>query len=428
MTTINPLLQSISEDVMGFLNEIQMKYPEAISLASGRPDENYFNIGEISEHVDAFVDYISRSSEIDKKAVLKSLGQYNRTKGIVNELVCEFLRKDEKIEARPEDVLITVGTQEALVIAVITLCHREKDVIIVESPSYVGITHFSMITGYRIETAGVDGDGICLEEVERKILANAAMGRRTKIVYVIPDFQNPTGAYMCQEKRRRLLEMAVKYDFYILEDNAYSDYSYHNEEFVPIKALDTNNRVIYMRSFAKTLYPSLRLAVMVTGQQIEGPWGKSNLSDLMARTKGYLTVNTPAISQAILGGILLKNNCSLRHANYSKIKNMKEKRDLLLFYLQEHLRRGSASWTEKISWNSPRGGFFMTISVPFVVDKEEVVRCAEQFKVIFTPMSFFYIGEGGHHEIRIAFSNLSVSDLKTAVERLVRYFESKCST
>lgn len=425
---INPLLQSISEDVMGFLNEIQLKYPDAISLASGRPDEHYFNMGDLSGQMDAYVDFVSHSGGMDKKTVLNSLGQYNRTKGIVNDLLCEFLRKDEKIEARPEDLLVTVGTQEALAIAVITLCDREKDVIIVEDPSYVGISHFSMITGYRIDTAGVGEHGICLEEIEEKVLANAAMGRRVKIVYVIPDFQNPTGAYMCLEKRRRLLELAVKYDFYILEDNAYSDYRYHDDEFVPIKALDTNNRVIYMRSFAKTLYPSLRLAVMVAGQKVEGPRGKTSLSDLMAMTKGYLTVNTPSINQAILGGILLKNNCSLRHANYSKIENMKEKRDLLLFYLQEHLRRGGASWTEKISWNIPRGGFFMTIRVPFVANKEEVVRCAEQFKVIFTPMSFFYIGEGGRHEIRIAFSNLSVSNLKTAVERLVRYFESKCST
>ena len=87
--------------------------------------------------------------------------------------------------------------------------------------------------------------------------------------------------------------------------------------------------------------------------------------------------------------------------------------------------RDQDGWAGNITWNIPQGGFFMTIQVPFEVDREEVIACAEQFKVIFTPMAFFYLNEGGNNEIRIAFSNLSTAQLREAIERLTRYFKSK---
>jgi (S)-3,5-dihydroxyphenylglycine transaminase len=421
---MNALLQNTQEDVMAFLNEIQLNYPDAISLASGRPDESYFEIKDFPEHFNRYVDSVVQSTNTDRDRVLNALGQYNRAKGIVNDLLSAYFLKDEKISVRPENIVVTVGTQEALALTVMTLCDKEKDVIIVEDPSYVGITHFSLICGYQIEAVTMEEDGISIEGIEEKIIALAQVGKRARIVYVIPDFQNPTGAYMSLQKRRKLLELAHDYDFLILEDNAYSDFRYHEEEFIPIKALDVQKRVIYIRSFSKTLYPSLRIAAMIADPTIETPDGKFSVSDLVARTKGYLTVNTPSINQAILGGILIKNNLSLHHANQAKVKSMQEKRDLLLFYMDKFLR-DQDGWAGNITWNAPQGGFFMTIHVPFEVDKEEVIACAEQFKVIFTPMAFFYLKEGGNNEIRIAFSNLSIAQLREAIERLTRYFKSK---
>lgn len=410
---------------MGFLNEIQLKYPQAISLASGRPDENYFEIQDFPEYFDAYVESVSLLEGKSRDTVLKSLGQYNKTKGIISSLVTKYLQKDEKINADPEDILITVGTQEALAIAIMTICDKAKDIIIVEDPSYVGITHLSIIAGYQVEPITVRPDGMSMEMLEEKILYLETIGKKVKIVYVVPDFQNPTGISMSKRKRIKLLELAVKYGFFILEDNAYGDYSYDGAVCSPIKVFDENRRVIYMRSFAKTIYPSLRIGVMVADQMIGNAGAEERLSDLMAKTKGYLTINTSSINQAILGGMLIRNKYSLKGIAKAKVKSIKNKRDLFLAYLDKYVGSGGNGCTRKISWSIPQGGFFLTIRVPFEVNKEEVITCAEQYQVIFTPMSFFYFNRGGENEIRIAFSNIPDEKIGPAVRRLMMYFKSK---
>ncbi|MCB2411217.1 PLP-dependent aminotransferase family protein [Hymenobacter lucidus] len=423
--TLNPLLNAITEDVMGFLNEIQLNYPQAISLASGRPDENYFNIEEFPEYFGIYVDWLATSSGQEPEKIRKSLGQYNRAKGIINDLVVRYLAKDEQIEVAPEDTLITVGTQEAMVITITTLCNRENDVILIEDPAYVGITHLSIIAGYQVEPVPVDGNGISLLKLEEKILACQARGKNVKLVYVIPDYQNPTGNAMPLENRHRLLELADTYGFLILEDNAYGEFAYQADTPLTLKALDNNKRVIYLRSLSKTLYPSLRLGVLVANQQVEHGGQLVALSDLLAKTKGYITVNTPSITQAVFGGILVKNNFSLKKINEPKIAAIKAKRDQLLASFNEYLTGENNAWAKGISWNIPQGGFFITIFVPFAVTKEEVIICAEQHGLIFTPMSFFYLHEGGKQQIRLAFSNVSEEEINTAVYRLAEYFKTK---
>lgn len=425
LSIVNPLLKDIGEDVMGFLNEIQLRYPQAISLASGRPDEDYFGIEDFPEYFNIYVDAVAASGNKDRRHVLNSLGQYNRAKGIINAEVAKYLQNDEQVKVRPEDIVITVGTQESMCLAVMTLCDREQDVIVVEDPAYVGLTHFSIIAGYRIDAVPAKEDGISLEGLEESIIRHRLQGLQVKLVYVGPDYQNPTGSSMPVEKRQRLLNMAAQYDFFILEDNAYGEFAYEGEPSPPLKAMDTNDRVIYMRSFSKTLYPSLRLGAMVANQRVMHEGKEVLLSDLMAKTKGYTTVNTPSINQAVFGGMLIKNNFSLRQANSAKVAALKTKRDSLVSALGDLLHPQHASWVKDISWNIPRGGFFITIRVPFAVGKKEVIACAEQFGVIFTPMSFFHLNGGGDYEIRLAFSHITPETIRPAMERLVQYFKSK---
>jgi (S)-3,5-dihydroxyphenylglycine transaminase len=102
---------------------------------------------------------------------------------------------------------------------------------------------------------------------------------------------------------------------------------------------------------------------------------------------------------------------------------MKQKRDQLISSLDKHLKK--ASWAKHISWNIPEGGFFITIRIPFRVDKKEVIFCAENYQVIFTPMSFFYLDKGGHKEIRLAFSNVRDKEIEPAIRNLVGYFKYK---
>jgi (S)-3,5-dihydroxyphenylglycine transaminase len=427
LNTINPLLKSLGEDVMGFLNEIQSKYPKAISLASGRPDEDYFDLQDFPEYFNLYVETMALFEKKARKDILNNLGQYNLTKGIINGSISKYLKNDEGIIADPNSILMTVGTQEGLAITVMTLCDRENDIILVEDPTYVGITHFSIIAGYKIDSVPVDLSGISLDILERKISSYNSLGKKVKIVYVIPDYQNPTGNSMPLENRLQLLELANQHDFFIVEDNAYGEFIYSGEKCRSIKAFDVNKKVIYLRSFSKTLFPSLRLGAMVADQNIQDGECQVPLSDLMAKTKGYITVNTSSINQAIFGGILIKNKFSLKHLNKGKVDNMKKKRNQMLFSLEKYLNEITAPWAVGISWNKPDGGFFITIQVPFNVDKNDVTFCAENHYVIFTPMSFFYLGKGGNNSIRLAFSNIPFEKIEPAIKNLAMYFKNKIS-
>ncbi|MFW0738274.1 PLP-dependent aminotransferase family protein [Flavobacterium sp. T12S277] len=422
---VNPLLFAMGEDVMGFLNEVQLQYPDAISFASGRPDANYFKIDQFSECLDHFVKNNAREKGLSENIVLENLGQYNRTKGIINEEVAKYLSVDEAIKVNPEDILITVGAQEAIAIGITTLCNRENDVILVEDPAYIGVTHFAKINDYAIDTIPVISDESSIQAIEEKILHYQEKGKKVKIVYVIPDFQNPTGNSMSLTNRHRLLELARLYDFVLFEDNAYGDFYYEKDKMPTLKSLDQNNSVIYLRSLSKTIYPSLRLCLMVVTQKMKINEKNIALSDLMAKTKGYVTVNTPSIMQAMFGGLLLKNEFSLETLNTEKRAAMKEKRNQLLESLNHFFNKETHFWAENISWNLPAGGFFLILKVPFRVTKQDVIACAETNKVIFTPMSFFYMNQGGENELRLAFSNVTREEIKNGIERLSEFIKSK---
>ena len=419
---MNPSLRAIGEDVMGFLNEVQMRYPDAISMASGRPDEEYFDLENFPEYMEFYLDSMVKSERKDRVQILRQLGQYNRAKGIVNKLISEYLHKDEQILADPEDIVVTVGSQEGMAITALTLCDREKDIIVTEDPSYVGMTHLSILLGYDIRPVPMSDSGLDLDCLEALVQGRVSPEKRVKLVYVIPDFQNPTGKRMGLGDRQRLLELADEYGFFILEDNAYRSFVYEDEQIPTIKALDKRDRVIHLHSFSKVVCPSLRLGALVAGQRMEGA---ERLSDLMARVKGYISVNTSGIDQAILGGILLKNDLSLRSYNKAKLISIKRKRDMVLLALARHFRSGRFCWEKNVLWNMPAGGFFITVTVPFPVDKSEAVFCAERYGLIFTPMSFFHLHQKTNNQIRLAFSNLPDAAIDLAISKLALYVQTK---
>jgi (S)-3,5-dihydroxyphenylglycine transaminase len=423
--SINPHLKEMGEDVMGFLNEIQLKYPDAITFASGRPDEQFFNMTDLQHWYDTYVDHRVAREGKNRQAVLNHLGQYNRAKGIINEHVAKFLETDERIFVQADDIVMTVGAQEAMALTILSLCNRETDVIVAEDPSYIGFSHFALLAGYDVQAVPAGASGYFAQQLEKKILRIQESGKQVKLVYAIPDHQNPTGNSMSLEDRHQLLQLADRYDFFIIEDNAYGEFVYESKGLPPIKALDSNKKVIYLRSFSKTLFPSMRLAAAVTDATITIEQEEVTVADLMAKVKGYITVNTSSLNQAMLGGLLIKNDHSLVQFNQPKVAAMKQKRDAIVQALAETLDPVTHPWANGIQWTVPAGGFFMRIQLPFAVNKQEVVTCAEQFGVIVTPMSFFYLQQGGENEIRLAFSNVTAAQIKEGINRLANYIKSK---
>ncbi|MEM1336665.1 MAG: PLP-dependent aminotransferase family protein [Bacteroidota bacterium] len=412
----------MKEDVMGFLNEVQLNYPQAISLASGRPDELFFDLERFQEYIDLFVKHIAAVKKVSYTQVLKALGQYNRTKGIVNDLVIKYLKSDQNIAVLADDVMVTVGSQEGIMLSVMTLLNKEEDVLLTEDPSYIGLTHFALLGGYEIAPVKTGINGLCLNSLEENVLAYQKKGKKVKLVYTIPDFQNPTGSRMPIENRVRFLELAKKYNFFILEDNAYGDFVFEGNKYPTLKSLDHYKNVIYLHSFAKTIHPSLRIGVVVADGTIKY---QKKVIDLMAKFKGYTTVNTPSLTQAIFGGLLLKNNFSLQEYNKAKLDNLRSKKTKVLLALESYFRNSDDFLMNKITWNFPEGGYFLTLTCPFEIAKKDVIDCAKNYRVIVTPLSFFYLEEGGKNVIRLAFSYLDESVIDMAIGRLASFIREK---
>ncbi|MFN0217076.1 MAG: PLP-dependent aminotransferase family protein [Saprospiraceae bacterium] len=399
-----------------------MNFPQAISLASGRPDAGFFDLQNSLGKLEVFVRQQMAASQQSRDFILEELGQYNKAQGIIAGHLSRLFAKDEGIVADPADIIVTVGAQEAMLLVLHTLCHPDYHTIAVENPTYPGFSLYPKIAGFDLAPVHFRNGNLDLEELEEKIAVANANNKPIRLLYVIPDFQNPSGSCMSLETREVLLENAKKHDFYILEDNAYGYFRYEGEKIPAIKSLDRENRTIYIGSFSKVLFPGIRLAGLVAGQKFQLGNQEVSLSHEMTKLKGYVTLNSPSITQAILGGYLIENDFSFQNLIFPKVEACRIKRDALVAALQEYLGK----FKSQITWNVPQGGFFLSLQLPFRVSDADVMECAKRFGVIFCPMSMFYLnGKGGENEIRLAFSHVELSKIKEAVFRLCQFVQSK---
>src|SRR5262249_20385477 len=155
---------------------------------------------------------------------------------------------------------------------------------------------------------------------------------RVCALYVVPDFSNPHGTTMPLAARKALLGVAAAYDFLILEDNAYGMFAFDGCRQPTLKALDRSQRVIYLGSFSKLIYPGVRVGFAVADQQVNPG---TLLADEMTKVKSMTTVNTSPLTQAIVGGVLLEHGCTLSRAIAAKMAHYKRNRDCLLQALRQ---------------------------------------------------------------------------------------------
>jgi monomeric phenylalanine-4-hydroxylase len=424
--TLNFHLEKGFNNVIGFLNDTQFKFPRAISFVAGQPDERFFDVENSIAEFKTYVDHLEKTTGRSRPGLVNQIGQYNKTKGIVNDIVAEYLSKDENINVKGDQILMTVGAQEAFAIIVSTLCNAEEDVILTEDPSYIGLSSFCKIFNYNILGVTVDEEGVDFRDLRNRIIEVSRIGKKVKLLYVIPDYQNPSGSCMPIGSRLKLLELARQYNFLIIEDSVYNSFTYAQKRNPTLKSLDRYNKVIYVGSFSKSLFPGLRLGLIVADQLIENGRGDCvPLIDEMVKVKAQLTNNTPTVNQAILGGVLLKHDCSLNDWSKPKFESYKGKRNRMVDSLHKYIGSFKDSWAQDISWNEPDGGFFIKMSVPFAVDSQSVMECAAGYQVIFCPMRYFYLNGGGEKEIRLTFSNLSPEQIEEGIKHLANYLRSR---
>lgn len=232
---------------------------------------------------------------------------------------------------------------------------------------------------------------------------------------MVPDFANPSGATMPEADRRSLLDLAEQEDILLLEDNPYSMFHSGGERLPTLKSLDTARRVVYFGSFAKSAFAGARVGYVVADQSVVDG---GLFADELAKLKSMLTLNTSTVAQAVIGGFLLESGCSVERATARETQVYRRNLRAVLAALEERFGSGSPTGDSGVSWNVPKGGMFVVVTLPFRADDAMLEYSASRFGVLWTPMHHFYAGNGGFHQIRLSFSVLAPDQIRLGIDRL----------
>ncbi|MGW2420909.1 aminotransferase class I/II-fold pyridoxal phosphate-dependent enzyme [Streptomyces sp. NPDC001709] len=405
-------------DTMNFLNEITMRHPDAISFAPGRPLEDFFEVEQLFRWLHRYIDHLAGLGRSEEQ-IRTALFQYGATAGAVRDLVARTLA-DDGIIADPADIVVTVGAQEAMFLTLRALFASPRDVLLVASPCYVGITGAARMLDIALAEIPEGPHGLTAVAFEQAVAEVRAAGNRPRACYLVPDHSNPSGSTVPLRARHELLEAAARNGVLIMEDSPYRVVG-SAEPLPPLKALDPARCVIHIGSFAKSAFPGARLGYLVADQEVVDRGGeRTRLADEISKLKSMLTVNTPSLSQAVVGGLLLESGFGLRARNAEAAcaydANLTAVLDTLRRLFPERERA-----THGVSWNRPSGGFFLALNVPFAADDTALAVSAERFGVIWTPMRYFHPSGGGENVIRLAWSYLTRQQAVEGIERLAAF-------
>jgi (S)-3,5-dihydroxyphenylglycine transaminase len=397
---------------MNFLNEVASRFPEAISLAAGRPFDEFYEVEDVERYLAAYIAQL-RDQGMAEPRVRQAILQYGRTNGQLGEMIARMLATDEDIHVPSESIMVTAGCQEAMIIALRGLCADADDVVLAAEPCYVGFTGAARVLGITVVPVPETPQGLRPETVARVAREVRASGRRPRALYVVSNFANPSGVSLSAEVRHGLIDVAADEDLLILEDDPYGLFGLDDRRSPALKALDTDQRVVYLGSFAKSVFPGARVGFLVADQPVVSDGGhRSLLADELSTVKSMVTVNTSPIAQAVIGGVLVSCGYSLRAWNAEKIAFYRANLRALLSALGRHFT------DPEITWNSPSGGFFAVLDVPVRADEKLLELSARDYGVLWTPMSFFYLDGGGSHAIRLSCSALRTGQIDEGVRRL----------
>jgi 2-aminoadipate transaminase len=302
-----------------------------------------------------------------------------------------------------EELLVTTGSQQGLDLVARVLIDP-GDVILVELPTYVGaITAFRNVQAAMVGVAQEE-DGIDLGALDATWERLQAEGRRVKFLYVVPNFQNPTGLLIGLDKRRRLLEWAGRRDVLIVEDDPYRELFFEDSaseaDVRPIKADDRDGRVVYLSSFSKTLAPGYRVA------WISAPPPLAAKLEMAKQAEDLLTgsLDQRIIYEACRRGILDRQLPLLR-------RHYAHKRDVM----EQALRRELG---DLVRWPNPKGGFFLWLTLPGRLDADRMIERAVEHGVIYVAGEAFYVNGEGKNTMRLCFSAPTPERIDAGVSRL----------
>lgn len=375
--------------------------PEIISFAGGLPAPDVFPVEEFREACDRVL------REQGARAL-----QYSTTEGYLplREMIARHTAR-YGIRITPENILITSGSQQALDLLGKILINR-GDRILVESPTYLAALQAWRVYGAEFIAVPMDEDGMNTDYLEDALRAGP------KFLYVLPNFQNPTGATLSQERRERLIQLAEQYGVPIVEDDPYGQLRYEGEHLPSIVVMDSRMRgnngpcyhgsVIYLSTFSKTLAPGLRLGwVIAPPEVIRKMVAAKQAEDL------HTSTFTQMVAYEVSRGGFLDRHVKLIRKVYG------ERRDVMLAAMDRY-------FPPEVSWTHPKGGLFLWGALPEYLDAGDVLKSAVLHqKVAFVPGEPFHPLGGGKNTMRLNFSNASPEKIEEGIFRLGKVIEER---
>lgn len=359
--------------------------PEVISFAGGLPAPELFPIEEM------------------KKAAIKVLDQkgaaalqYGPTEGYnpLREKIAKRMAK-VKVNATIDNILITSGSQQGLDF-VARVFINPGDVVICESPTYLGAINAFKAYEPRFVEVPTDDEGMILEDLEKALKEN----ENAKFIYVIPDFQNPSGKTWSIERRKGLVELANKYNVAVVEDNPYGELRFEGEILPSLQYFDTEGRVIFLGTFSKILTPGVRLGWICAHPEVLTKFIMVKQgADLQSATTAQMEVDQLLEDYDI-------------EAHIEKIKAVyKKRKDLMIKTMEEEFPEG-------VTWTNPQGGLFTWVVLPEHLNAREIAVKALEKNVAYVPGGAFFPNGGHENTFRMNYSNMPEDKIVEGIKRL----------
>jgi 2-aminoadipate transaminase len=342
--------------------------------------------------------------------------QYGETEGYrpLRELLANNMTR-YGIKAKPENVLITSGSQQALDLIGRLFINR-GDRVLVEAPTYLGALQAFNVYGVEYESVPIDENGLRTDLLEQPLRSGP------KFMYVLPNFQNPAGTTLSEARRHELVLLADRYGIPIIEDDPYGQLRYEGEHLPSLVVLDRENlrrddgysigNVIYLSTFSKTLAPGLRLGWIVAPPEVI-----SKLAQLKQGADLHTSTFTQFVAYEVARDGFLDKHVRIIRQIY------RERRDVMLQALEEF-------FPPTVTWTHPQGGLFLWVTLPHGLDMKAVFNSALEQNVAFVPGDSFYASGGrgndghsndgreGSRHMRLNFSNAAPPDIREGIRRL----------
>jgi DNA-binding transcriptional MocR family regulator len=360
--------------------------PEMYNFSSGFPAEELFPLRELEE--------------VNRAVLLKEgrqAVQYGSSAGYLplREQIAARMKKVFRADCTAEQIFITSGSQQGLSLLAQLFLNR-GDVVLVESPTYLGAINAFQLCGPKFVEVPTDEQGIIPEALE-EILHTT---ERVRMMYVIPEFQNPTGVTWTMERRRAVMEIVNRYDFPVLEDNPYGELRYDGETMPSLKSMDTKGNVIFLGSFSKILMPGLRVGWIVAEPEI---LEKLNL------LKQNVDLQCSSYAQRQVSYFMDLFDLD---AHVSRLKELYRKRRTLLYdAIQKYFPAG-------VTATYPEGGLFLWVTLPEGMDAKALAPKAAARKVAYVPGAPFYPNGGHGNHLRLNFSTMQEDRIVEGVKLL----------